>query len=173
MTKLTVNPISSFKYDLTEEKEFKRSNIFEPKPNGFIIFDSYNNPFYPLREVDLDDSKLSYQYIKQELKRKNWQGNFMPWHYWVEMIGTEYIIIQSRPLNYKTQLIGHEDKIAICIAGNSRNDIYMKKLYQSIADIIMNSLHYLPSWKLQAQDHTTLINLGKSFDEFQLSKYLR
>ncbi len=173
MTKLQLKPVKTFKYPLVEEQEFKRSNIFSSPPKGFIIFDSYNNPFYPLIQVNLDDAKLSYTAIKQELKQKNWQGYFMPWHYWVEMVGMDYISIQSRPLNYRSALPGYEDYICICIAGNSQNDIYMKNLYKNIADIIMNSLHYMPGWRIKGHDMTTLINLGHSFDVHQLEKMLR
>jgi hypothetical protein len=173
MTKLQLKPVKMFNYPLTEEQEFKRSNIFNSRPKGFIIFDSYNNPFYQLIQVDLDDAKLSYTNIKQELKRKNWRGYFMPWHYWVEMVGIDYITIQSRPLNYRSALPGYEDYICICIAGNSSNDIYMKTLYKNIADIIMSSLHYMPGWKLNGHDETLLINLGRAFDHHQLEKMLR
>lgn len=173
MTKLQLKPIKDFHYNYAEEQEFKRSNIFDGIPKGFIIIDSYNNPFYPINILDLDDNKLSYPSIKQELLRKNWTGYFTPWHYWVEFVNMDYIAIQGRPLNYRTPLPGFEDYIVICIAGNSNNDIYLKHLYKSLADILLNSLHYLPSWRLQAQEKTTLLNLGKSFDENQLIKYLK
>jgi hypothetical protein len=173
MTKLNLETALKYKYDLTEEKEFKRSNIFNGKPKGVIIFDSYNNPFFPLKQIDLDDTKLSLPQIKQELKQKNYNGNFLPWHYWVEFVNNDYIVVQGRPLNYMTPLVGYNDYLSICIAGNSKHDIYLKKLYHIIADITMNSLHYLPSWKLNLIDETYLINLGKSFDEHQLIKHLK
>jgi hypothetical protein len=173
MTKLQLNVIPNLKYNLAEEKEFKRSNIFENRPKGFVIIDSFNNPIFPMNIVDLDNSKFSYNAIKQELKRKNWLGYFTPWHYWVEFVDLDYLAIQGRPLNYKNVLPGFEDYIIICIAGNSNNDIYMKNLYKCLADIILSSIHYIPSWKIEALPHLTLINLGKSFDENQLAKYLR
>lgn len=173
MIKLQLKPHIDFKYETAQEQEFKRTNIFEHIPKGIIIFDSYNNPFYPMNIIDLDDGKLSYPSIKQELLRKNWQGKFTPWHYWVEMVNMDYLVIQGRPLNYKTPLPGFEKYIAICIAGNSKNDIYSKNLYKNIADIILNSLHYIPGWKMQIQDEITLINIGKSFDEHQLIKNLK
>jgi hypothetical protein len=173
MTKLQINPILNLKYNLAEEKEFKKTNIFEHKPDGFVIIDSYNNPIFPTTVVDLDNSKFSYPAIKQELKRKNWFGYFTPWHYWVEFVELDYIAIQGRPINYKNVLPGFENHIVICIAGNSKNDIYMSSLYKCLADIIISSIHYIPSWKLDPLHHITLINIGKSFDENQLLKLLR
>lgn len=173
MIKLTKNPISNYHFNLTEENEFKKSNIFSTIPKGIVIFDSYNNPFFPLTYIDVDDSKFSYTNIKNELKQKGWLAEFMPWHYWVEYVNNEYIVLQSRPLHYKTQLPGFEQYICICLAGNSKSDIYNKKLYKSLAHLIMNSLRYIPGWKINTNEQTILLNLGKHFDENQLIKYLR
>ena len=173
MTKLHLKPIKTKVYEAAEEKEFKRSNMFGHRPKGIVIFDSYNNPFIPLKNIDLDDAKFSYMYAKQELKQNHYTGFFTPWHYWIEFINNEYVVIEGRPINYKSMLTGFEEHISICIAGNSKNDIYMKNLYKTIADVCLNSLRYMPAWKINIIDETTLINMGPAFLEEQLIKYIK
>jgi hypothetical protein len=173
MTKLQLDPFKHFKYDLSVEKDFKKTNNLTHAPKGIVIFDSYNNPFYPMELINLDSAKFTFNDIKMELKRKNWQGYFTPWHYWIELVGTDYIAIQSRPITYKTPLPGYEDYIAICIAGNTKNDIYMQNIYKCITDIVINQFHYIRCWAINAADHTVLLNLGKNFEGTQLEKMFK
>lgn len=173
MTKLQFSPVHEFKYDLSLEKDFKRSNIFEKRPEGIIIMDTFNNPYYPIKKIQLDSSKFNYTEIRQELNHMKWVGDFFPWHYQIELIDTNYVVMQTRPFWYKNPIKKFEDYIIICIVGDTNTDIYLKKLYKSIADIIINSCHYIPSWKLEIFKEITLINIGKSFDENLLLKYLK
>ena len=48
-----------YKYDISAEKEFKRVATFKRKPEGIIIFDSYNNEWFPLKLVKIDKVDFS------------------------------------------------------------------------------------------------------------------
>lgn len=166
-----------YKYDLVAEKEFKRVATIKGKPKGFLIFDSYNNEWFPLTAVSVDKVTFNLRILKDEFHRKfggsSSQELFMPWHYTIELIGKNYFPISTRPLTYKSLIPGYEDYISICIVGDSKIDIYSPDFYKVIAHTVMNPLHYLTSWKLNPNDYTTYHNLGKGFKNQQLEKNFR
>ena len=53
------------------------------------------------------------------------------------------------------------------------DDMYTKELYRTIAHTILNSLHYIPGWRLKIEDKLELLNIGQSFKENELRKLLR
>lgn len=166
-----------YKYDITSEKEFKRVATFKGKPKGFIIFDSYNNEWFPLKMITIDKVDFNLRVIKDEFHRKYGGASstelFMPWHYTIEFIGKNYFPILTRPIMYKSLIPGYEDYISICITGDTNLDIYSPDFYKVIAHQVMNSVHYIPGWRLNPSDYTTYHNLGSGFKELQLEKNFR
>jgi hypothetical protein len=49
----------------------------------------------------------------------------------------------------------------------------MQNIYKCITDIVINQLHYIRCWAINAADHTVLLNLGKNFEGAQLEKMLK
>lgn len=157
------------------EKDFKAANIIRRRPDGIIIMDTYNNPFFPLKSVKFDTVKNEFFIIREELQKDygiTIDRLFLPWHFHLELQGTELIVRNTRPLMYKTLIPEYENYISIMITGNSNDDIYNKKLYKSLAHMVLNSLKFQPSWKL-GDDEITLINIGENFNIDLLSKELR
>lgn len=166
-----------YKYDISAEKEFKRVATFKKKPDGFIIFDSYNNEWFPLKSVTVDKVDFNLKSIKDEFHRKYggsvMQEIFLPWHFSVEFISKNYYCINTRPIMYKSLIPGYENYISICIVGDSNLDIYSPEFYKVIAHTIMNPIHYIPGWKLDPDGYTKYHNLGSSFKENNLEKNFR
>jgi len=165
-----------YKYDLSAEKEFKRVAVM-PKPRGFIVFDSFNNEWFPLSTVTVDKTTFNLRLLKDEFHRtyggSSYQELFMPFHYSVELIGKNYYCTSTRPINYKSLIPGYEEYISICIVGDSNLDIYSPDFYKVIAHTVMNPLHYIQGWRLNPADKTTFHNLGSGFKEKQLEKNFR
>ncbi|MFA7129165.1 MAG: hypothetical protein WC136_08355 [Sphaerochaeta sp.] len=165
-----------YKYNTTNEKEFKRNGTFKRKPKGIIIFDSYNNKWFPLETVKVDSVMFNTRTIRDEFHR-NYGGNskteiFTPWHYSIEFVGKNYYCLQSRPITYKSLIPEYEDYITICIVGDSNADIYSPEIYKTIAHTIINPLHYLIGWHIKPDD-TLYHNLGKNFKIHQLQNFFR
>ena len=166
-----------YKYDISAEREFKRVAVFKGKPKGIIIFDSYNNEWFPLKLVTIDKIDFNLRVMKDEFHR-TYGGSamaelFMPWHYNVEFIGKNYYIASTRPITYKSLIPGYEDYISICITGDSNIDIYSPELYKTIAHTIINPLHYLIGWHIKPDQQVEYHNLGSGFKEMQLKKNFR
>lgn len=165
-----------YEYNASAEKEFKRTHTFKRKPKGVIIFDSYNNRFFPLKIVRIDKVDFNFRIIKDEFHR-TYGGSastdlFMPWHYSVELIGKNYFPINTRPIMYKSLIPDYEEYITICITGDSEIDIYSNEFYKVISHLIINSLHYLPGWRMSVDD-LEFLDLGKGFKEANIIKNMR
>ena len=159
------------------EKEFKRVNIFQPKPKGFIIFDTFNNSFFPIDLVTIDKIDFNFKnYVKEFHKLYGGSAEtdlFMPFHFCVELIGKQYYPIQTRPIYYRSKIPEYSDYISICIMGDSNIDVYPHFMYKVLAHTIMNSFHYIPGIKLNPDEHTIYHNLGKQFKIDQIKKHFR
>lgn len=163
-------------YDTTAEKDFKRVATFKRRPKGIIIFDSFNNKFFPLKLVKVDKVDFNLRIIKDEFHR-TYGGStstdlFMPWHFTVELIGKQYFPVITRPIMYKSLIPEYEDYISICVVGDSENDIYSPDFYKVISHLIINSLHYIPGWRL-SQDDLEFLDLGKGFKSNNIVKNMR
>ena len=171
--------MSDYKFgeEQLSEREFIKSNIFRPKPKGILIFDSFNNKFFPLAIVAIDKGDFNLKAYIQEFRRKyggsDSQDLFMPFHYSIELIGKSYFPVQTRPIMYRSKVPGYEDYITICILGDSNIDVYSHTLYKIIAHTVLNSLHYIPSFSLDPNGKTEYHKLGAQFKIEQLKKHFR
>lgn len=166
-----------YKYDISAEKEFKKVAIFKGKPKGILIFDSYNNDWFPLKLVEIDKNNFSLSIVKDEFHRE-FGGNsleeiFMPWHYSIELMSKNYYAINTRPITYQSLIPGYEDYITICVIGNSNIDLYTPDIYRVIAHTVINPLHYIPGWHLVPDSVVQYHKLGSGFKTHQLIKNFR
>ena len=161
-------------YDSAAETDFKKSGMLRRTPMGIIIFDSYNNPWFPMTSVTVDKNNFSLRLLRSEFHQKFGGSSFtdlyMPWHFTVELIDRNYYVISSRPLGYKSLIPEYEDYISVCIAGDSNIDVYPAELYKMISNMIINPMHYMPGWRINPYNNISTINIGKNFRYSQLSK---
>ena len=160
------------------EKSYTRLGIFETTPKGFVIFDTYNNPWYPFKDIVLDNSQYNSYLVWQEFrKRFSLVSNpmFLPFHYLIEIIGRDVVVQATRPITYKSLIPDYEDHISICILGDSTKDVYSPRYYMKIADLCINPYRHIQSWRLPLEINKTihLVNLGDNFIPQILEKYLK
>jgi len=166
-----------YKYNQTYEKEFKSGAIFKRAPKGIIIFDTFNNRWFPIDTVKIDTNMYNMRIIKDDFHHiyggSSRDNIFLPWHYSVEFIGKSYISSVSRPIMYKSLIPGYEEYISICLVGDTNSDMYTKELYKVIAHNIINSFRYIPGWNINVVDNTELLDIGSSFNESELRKQIK
>lgn len=113
------------------------------RPSGVIIWDSYNNPLFPITHPDLrlDTSKFQLPKLSREFKTfySKLAVNYLPWHYTIELVDNTYYTFVTRPLDQvfpveynKVDSIDIQNCIHICILGDSNIDVYTKKIYEII-----------------------------------------
>ena len=147
----------SWKYEQYLENSFKRTNVIQGRPNGWLIMDTYNNPYFPLDIFQYDTMKFNTSKIQLEFHKKyggSVRDLFLPWHYTVEMVDEKPFVIQTRPLMYKTVIPGFERHISVMIIGDSSKDIYSGKFYKMMAHNIINPYKVLPGVKMSNSKET-------------------
>lgn len=158
--------------DKSLEQKYVKSNTFDSVAKGFVIMDTLNNPMFPMNTILLDRTKFDSSDILIEYRRVYQMTKneiFMPWHFQVELIGREYVIQNTRPVNYKTPFKEYQEHICICLVGDSSNDVYMPDIYRKIANICIK-----PFSRSNVNQVPEKINYltGKSFLKQQLDKQL-
>jgi hypothetical protein len=177
------------------------SNKFTTRPQGFLIQDSYNNPFLPVRpRPRVDTSKMDIIELFKRTREKygRFSMNFLPWHYVVEFIGNRYYVFNTRPIDLRYPLTNNEvnqfierkkswdditktfmqdkifdisEAIHICIIGDSNVDIYTKKIYEMIGRICI--VPFIRYFKVPKGIFQRLfpLNIGKKFNIDYISKF--
>lgn len=71
------------------------------KPQGIIVCDTVNNPFFPIDVPIIDNAKFSLPDIKKRFQAyyTSLPVDFLPWHYVAEMINGKYYFFQTRPID--------------------------------------------------------------------------
>lgn len=158
--------------DKNFEQKYVKANIFDGVAQGFVIMDTMNNPKFMLSDILLDRTKFdSTTVLKEYRKAYNMtkQEIFMPWHFQVELVDKDYIIQNTRPINYKTPFKEWEQFICICIVGNSNEDVYMPDIYKKIANICIKP--FSRGNTNHVRENITYLT-GKSFMKQQIDKNL-
>ena len=178
------------------------SNKFTLKPQGFLIQDSYNNPVLPVRpRPRLDTAKMDLVELFKRVRENygRFSMDFLPWHYVVEFIGNRYYVFNTRPVDLKFPLTNNEvskfekrkeswdeitklfmtdkifdisEAIHICIIGDSKSDIYTKKIYELIGrSCIVPFVRYfkIPQGIFQ---RIFPLNIGTKFNIDYISKFI-
>lgn len=177
------------------------SNKFTTKPQGFIIQDSYNNPFLPVRpRPRVDTSKMDIIELFKRVRENygKFSMNFLPWHFVVEFITDRYYVFNTRPIDLKYPLTNKEvnrfkerkkdwdnitkmfmqdnifdisEAIHVCVIGDSSIDIYTKKIYEVIGRSCI--VPFVRYFKLPQGVFQRLfpLNIGRKFNIDYISKY--
>lgn len=177
------------------------SNKFTTKPQGFIIQDSYNNPFLPVRpRPRVDTSKMDLIELFKRVRENygRFSMNFLPWHYVVEFITDRYYVFNTRPIDLRYPLTNNEvdkfverkkdwdnitklflqdnifdisEAIHICIIGDSNVDIYTKKIYELIGRSCI--VPFIRYFKIPQGVFQRLfpLNIGRKFNIDYISKH--
>lgn len=155
------------------ERRYFKSNTFMPNAKGFAIMDTYNNPSFPMTEILMDKSKFDSSTITMEYRRVygfTKSDIFMPWHFQIELVGREYTIQNTRPVNYLSNMKGLEEMICICIVGDSHNDIYTPELYKKLVNLCIKP--FTKSRVNQVPEKINFNGIGKALSKTQVLKLL-
>lgn len=195
-----ISEVSQERLDITRDAA-SISNKFTIKPQGFIIQDSYNNPFLPVRpRPRVDTSKMDLIELFKRVRENygKFSMDFLPWHYVVEFIGDRYYVFNTRPIDLKYPLQNKEverfkerkkswdaitkmfmkdkifdisEAIHICIIGDSNVDIYTKKIYEQIGRSCI--VPFVRYFKLPQGIFQRLfpLNIGRKFNIDYISKH--
>lgn len=133
--------------------------------------DTYNNPDYGVKSFKADDTKSNFKaFVEQFRKEYQWDKKyFLPWHFFVEIVGREYVIHTCRPFNYQSNFPNnlYKNKITIMVLGDSETDIYMSDIYSKIANMCITPyFHTVPRFPKKISYNIS------SFSKHQLEKYL-
>lgn len=195
-----LNEVSQERLD-TSRDAASIANKFTTKPQGFLIQDSYNNPFLPVRpKPRVDTSKMDIIELFKRVREKygRFSMDFLPWHYVVEFIGNRYYVFNTRPVDLRYPLTNVEvekfeerkkswdditkmfmqdkifdisEAIHICIIGDSDIDIYTKKIYEMIGRSCI--VPFVRYFKIPQGIFQRLfpLNIGRKFNIDYISKY--
>lgn len=182
--------------DITGDR-ITSSNKFINKPHGFIIQDTYNNPFYPIKPMPkIDTSKIETIDVYKRYRDLYRIGKslYLPWHFCVEFVELDYMVFNTRPIDIKFPMKSKDvdknncdnttldflsknifdisDALHICIIGDTSNDVYTKNLYKLISEVCLRPFIYtykLPRGLFQS---IFILNIGQRFNVNYLEKTL-
>ena len=158
--------------DKNLEQKFVKANVFDTVAQGFVIMDTMNNPQFPLADVLLDRTKFDSSTIINEYRKAYGMSKseiFMPWHFQVELVNKDYVIQNTRPINYKTPFKDWNQYIVICVVGNSNEDVYMPDIYKKIANLCIKP--FSRGQVNHVRENITYLT-GKAFMKQQIEKNL-
>ena len=158
-------------------------------------------PINPLPKIDT--SKLDLldltRFFKEKYIRLKESQLFLPWHYCVEMVNDQYFVFNTRPINMKfpkknIHFLNHpiretwdsvtttfmennqfdiSEAIHVCIIGDTKSDVYPRKIYESIGRICVAPIcQYFRINRVMNQDIVGL-NLGTRFQMPIITKFLK
>lgn len=196
-----LNEAVSDRLDITKDAA-SIANKFTTKPQGFIIQDTYNNPFLPVRpRPRVDTSKMDLIEVFKRVRENygKFATVFLPWHYVCEMVGNRYYVFNTRPIDLRFPLTNKvierkdnkdnwdrvtkmfmQDKIFdvseaihICIVGDTNLDVYTKKAYELIGRSCITP--FLRYFKLPGGlfQRTFPLNIGKRFNLDLVTKFIK
>lgn len=186
---------------LTSKDHPSISNKFTIKPQGILISDSYNNPFFPIRpRPRIDTAKMDLLEVYKRFRElySQFGVTLLPWHYVVELIGNRYFIFNTRPIDMRfvasnqdviddRQNLWNEDTktfmtnnlfdiseaIHVLVLGDSNLDIYTKKFYELVGrTCVVPFTRYFKLPEGLGQRFFTL-NLGRKFNSKLITKFIR
>jgi len=114
-----------------------------------LISDSYNNPYYPFKDLVYDKYTFDLPSYKQYMERFIFghKLDYLPFHFWVEYINDDYYILNTRPIYLKPNIPDDKlrNSVFIMICGDSNKDIYprefqikLTRLLKSIYNLIIS-----------------------------------
>lgn len=158
--------------DKSLERKYIKTNTFNPNAKSIVIMDTRNNPEFPLADIIIDNAKYDSTVLLDEFRRVYGFSKmeiFLPWHFQVELIGRDYIIQNTRPVNYYSAFKDYKESICICIVGDSNKDIYMPDLYNKIANLCIKPF---TKCRVNQVPEKIIYKTGKGFVTNQLEKLI-
>ena len=187
---------------LTSKDAPSISNKFLIKPQGILISDSYNNPFFPIRpRPRIDTAKMDLFEIYRRYREVYYQFgvSLLPWHFVIEFINNRYFVFSTRPFDYKFPMTNvevaadqrkdfwNEDTkqfmtdaifdistaIHVLVVGDSNIDIYTKKFYELLGRMCV--VPFIRFFKLPEGfgQRIFTLNMGHKFNKNLLIKFVR
>jgi hypothetical protein len=176
------------------------SNKFKPRPVGIIIYDSYNNPFFPIHPLPrVDSAKIDLILIYKRFRElySQFSVTLLPWHFVIEFIKDRYYVFNTRPVDMyfpvtnkdvinrqdlwddatkkfmERYLFDIQDALHILIVGDSGIDVYTKKFYELLGRVCI--VPYIRYFKIATNDYETIVplNMGKKFNLSLVTKFVR
>lgn len=186
--------------DSTKDKA-SISNKFTTKPQGIIVTDSYNNPFFPIRpRPRIDTSKMELFELFRRVRELYSQFGLtlLPWHYVIEFIENRYYVFNTRPLDMKfpvsnidvmdkrqdswndtttsfmkNQIFDIREAIHVLIIGDSKLDVYTKKFYELLGRVcIVPFIRYFRLPEGIGQ-RVHFLNIGHKLNQKIVMKFIR
>jgi len=96
---------------LSARDDVNTKNRFINRPQGILIEDTYNNPFFPIRpDPKIDTSKLNIDKVYHRYRELYTETSptFLPWHYCLEIVGDKYYAFNTRPIDLKFPINSNE-----------------------------------------------------------------
>jgi len=169
------NGQDNYHYENFIENSFKYNAMNLGKPNGWLVMDTWNNPFWKMELFQVDTLGFNTSKL-QDYFHEYYGGSkrdlFLPWHFIVEVVDEKPYIINTRPFMYKSLIPGFEEHLSIMIIGNSELDIYPGKFYKQIAHGIMNQFKYMRGYRIDPTVKNITYFTGKGFRKQELEKEL-
>ncbi len=168
---------------------------------GFILWDTYNNPIFPISYPKFDENDVFYpEYVKRFYRSySKKEVDILPWHFFIEFVNNKYLIYNTRPYNYMFPLTSSEclnvvssnnielnsndkrifsennveDYMHIMILGDSNTDIYTNDIYFKIGKFIISAYRqFFYSHNIKIDNEIYFISMGNNFNQNMISKYL-
>jgi len=187
---------------LSSKDDVSVQNKFTIKPQGILITDTYNNPFFPIPRPKIDTAKFDLSEVYKQYQEFYGQGKslYLPWHFCVELVGKQYFVFNTRPLDMKFPINSnfaeankkekniHWDKVTkvffkykiydiseaihICLIGNSDLDVYTTSVYKLVGHSCI--LPILKQNRLSGHLYQNIfgLNLGKRFKLNIVNKFI-
>jgi len=196
----TLNLIFEQRVDITKDDP-SLINKFTTRPQGILVQDSYNNPFFQIRpKPRFDTSKLDLAEIFRRFRELHSKSKslFLPWHFVVEMVKDRFYVFNTRPLDMKFPITTTQAKdrpesemwdevtkmfitdnifdvsqaIHVCVVGDSNADVYTRKIYELIGRSCI--LPIIRMYKLPGGLYQRVfpLNLGRRFKFDYISKFI-
>lgn len=197
------NSIGSVSSLLIKGDDQSNTNKIFPRPKGVIISDTFNNPFFPINFPRIDTSKFNLPEVSSRF-HEDYTGmklDYLPWHFTVEFIRSQYYVFNTRPLDmkfpittidgqniidtnsvklnnrtqnfFKTKPFNLNEAIHITIIGDSYKDVYIQRLYEILGRNCIGPI--LRYFKLSPSMWTKVwaLNMGPKFKPSLLEHHLK
>ncbi len=176
----------------------KNTNKRINKYYGFVIWDSYNNPIFPIPFPKYDENDFYFSEYQKRFYRaySKSETDFMPWHFFIEFVNNKYIVYNTRPYNHMFPLnsaecintitsnqldintdlfkqIEVEDYMHIIILGDSNADIYTSDIYFKIGKFIISAYRqFFYNRNINVDNEIYTVEIGGNFNINLLRKYI-
>jgi len=160
------------------EKKFSTNGLFDGRPEGIMICDSFNNGVFKFEQSLLDTARPDWPRVWSEYLKKYSlidRAIFFPTHFVLDTINDLPQVIATRPISYKSLMPEFENWVAVMLIGDSNRDVYTPRYYRAISDLIINPiLKGIVGWRETPQLEKNVIchRLGTNFNENLLKRYI-